>query len=444
MPRVKPEIHYAKTGDISIAYSVGGKGAMDLLLVPGFESHVEFGAEYPPVARFMDRLANFSRLMVFDKRGSGLSDRGVEPTIEGYVADAIAVMDACGSERAAVLGVSEGGSTALLFAATYPERTSALIVYGGWARSARADDYPIGFPGDQLLGSANYVADRWGTGVGLRGWAPSIGDDEAAREWWAQFQRMAASPRDVRRGMSAYASMDVRPALRAISAPTLVIHRKGDLMVPVALGRYVADNIEGAQYLELEGSDHFIFTENADMIIDAIEEFLTGSRSSPEPTRKLATVLFTDIVGSTERASTQGDQAWRALLERHDSMIRRTLARFSGREIKTTGDGFLAVFEGPTAAIRCADAIRGGAIGLGLEVRVGIHTGEIELMGEDIGGIAVHIARRVADLSDPGEIWVSSTVPGVVVGSGIQFDERGSRILKGVPGSWSVFAVAEL
>lgn len=441
---MNPEIRYAQAGDLSIAYSVMGGGPLDLLMVPGFESHVELGWQYPPVASFLGRLASFSRLIMFDKRGSGLSDRGVEPTIEGYVADAKAVMDACGSERAAILGVSEGGSTALLFAATYPERTSALIVYGGYARVARAEDYPIGFPADQLLESANYVADRWGTGVGLRGWAPSIGDDETAREWWAQFQRLAASPRDVRRGMSAYASMDVRPALPAISAPTLVIHRKGDLMVPVALGRFVADNIEGAEYLELDGSDHFIFTENAGMIIGAIEEFLTGAQSSPEPTRRLATILFTDIVGSTERSAALGDHAWRSLLERHDAMIRRALARYLGREVKTMGDGFLAVFDAPTAAIRCADAIRGGAQGLGLAVRVGIHTGEIELIADDIGGIAVAIARRVADLPGQGEILVSATVPGVVVGSGIQFREQGSHSLKGVPGKWSVFAVESL
>jgi pimeloyl-ACP methyl ester carboxylesterase len=441
---IKPEIKYARSGELSIAYSVVGNGPTDLVLIPGFESHLEMGWDYPPVARFLERLARFSRLIVFDKRGSGLSDRGVETTIEGYMADTIAVMEACGSQQAALVGVSEGGSTALLTAATHPELTSALVVYGGFARLATAADYPMGFDVDGLLASANYVADRWGSGVGLRGWAPSLGDDPEAREYWARFQRLSASPRDVRRAMSAYATTDVRHALAAITAPTLVIHRKDDLMVPVAMGRLIADNVPGARFIELEGRDHLFFTENADLIVDEIEEFLTGARHGPEPTRRLATVLFTDIVGSTERAAAAGDQAWRALLERHDAMIRRTLARFSGREVKTTGDGFLAVFEGPTAAIRCADAIRGGALAIGIEVRAGIHSGEIELIGDDVGGIAVHIAQRVSSLSGANEILVSGTVPGLAVGSGIGFTDRGERTLKGVPGEWPIFAVDAL
>ncbi|MFY9614765.1 MAG: adenylate/guanylate cyclase domain-containing protein [Candidatus Dormiibacterota bacterium] len=411
------------------------------MLVPGFVSHSDAAWDFPPIARLFERLGTFARVVVFDKRGTGASDRGVELTIEGYVADLKAVMDACDLKQPAILGISEGGSAALLFAATYPERTSALIVYGGYARLATAPDYPLGATSEQLLASADYVAERWGTGVGLRGWAPSLGSDDESRRFWGQFQRLAASPRDIKAIMSAYAFLDVRPALGAISAPTLVIHRKGDIMVPVALGRYIADNVSGAKFLELEGSDHLFFAGDPDQIVDAVEEFLTGARHAPEPTRRLATVLFTDIVGSTERASSLGDETWRTTLERHDAMVRRALARFSGREIKSTGDGFLAIFEGPTAAIRCAESIRGGAMGLGLDVRIGIHTGEIELMGDDVGGIGVHIASRVADLPGPGEIWVSATVPGVVVGSGIEFAERGSHTLKGIPGTWPIFAV---
>jgi pimeloyl-ACP methyl ester carboxylesterase len=437
---VTPEIRYARNGDISIAYYVRG-GGPDLVLIPGFVSHAEAAWEYPPLARMLKRLSGFSRLIAFDKRGTGLSDRGVEHTIEGYVADVRAVMDACGSAQAAVFGVSEGGATALLFAATYPEHTSALIVYGSYARLAAAPDYPLGFDPGRLADSARFVSERWGSGVGLNSWAPSLAGDASARRWWAQFQRLAASPRDVRTIMSSYAQTDVRPALQAISAPTLVIHRRNDKMVPAAIGRYVADHVTGARWCEIDGTDHFVFTDNADALLDEIEEFLTGARHAPEPTRKLATVLFTDIVGSTERAASLGDGAWRSLLERHDSMIRRALMRFSGREIKSTGDGFIAVFDGPSAAIRGAEAIRDGASALGLDVRAGIHTGEVELLGDDIGGIAVHIARRVADLPGPGEIWVSGTVPGVAVGSGIEFDERGSHTLKGVPGTWPVFAV---
>jgi pimeloyl-ACP methyl ester carboxylesterase len=440
---VEGEIRYAKSGDISVAYNSFGTGDIDLLVVPGFVSHVEASWENPDIARFYRRLASFARLTLFDKRGTGLSDRGVgHSTIEDYAGDAGALMEAAGSERAAIMGVSEGGSTALLFAATYPERTSALIIYGSYARLAFSEDYPIGFPVDRLLAGAEHVSEQWGTGMGLEGWAPSLADDERSRQWWAQFQRLAASPGDVKAIMSAYASIDIRRALPAISAPTLVIHKKGDRIVPVEMGRFLAKNIPGATYLELPGMDHLPWTEEPEAIIGEIEEFLTGVRHAPEATRKLATVVFTDIVGSTQLAASLGDRAWRDLLERHDGMIRRSLTRFTGREVKNTGDGFLAVFEGPTAAIRFGEAIRGGALALDCEVRMGIHTGEVEIIGEDIGGIAVHIARRVADMAGPGEIWVSGTVPGIVAGSGIQFREQGAKALRGVPGEWPLFAVS--
>lgn len=435
------QVRYARNDDVSIAYLEIGEGPLDLLILPGFVSHLEVSMEHPPIARFFRRLASFARVILFDKRGTGLSDRGIDHSMDLYAADARAVMDAVGSQRAAVLGISEGGATALLFAGTYPERTSALIVYGGFARVAEAHDFPIGLPADLLLRTAEYMSSKWGTGVGLAGWAPSLAHDEDQRQWWARFQRLSASPRDVKMIMSAYSSIDVRHALPAISAPTLVVHRKDDVMVPVDLARFVADNVAGAKYLELEGADHFVFTGNSDAILDEIEEFLTGVRRGPEPNRKLATVLFTDIVGSTDRASSVGDSDWSDLLGRHDSMVRRALVRFTGHEVKTTGDGFLATFEGPTAAIRCADSVRDGATGLGIEVRIGIHTGEIEVTESDVGGIGVNIARRVCDLAGPSEVWVSATVPGVVVGSGIEFQERGAHSLKGLPGETPLFSV---
>lgn len=440
-----PEMHYARNGDISLAYWVIGEGPFDLVVIPGFVSHGELAMENPLWARFIKRLASFSKLIFFDKRGTGLSDRGVTPvTFEEYVGDVSAVMDAAGSERAALMGISEGGPTAITFAATYPERASALVLYGTYARVLEGADYRIGLPREQLAHTAEHIVEGWGTGVALKAFASSIGDDPRAREGWARLQRMSAGPGDVRAIMNSYYLIDVRHALPTVSIPTLVAHRKGDRLVPVELGRYLADNIPGAKYVELDGSDHFFWTENADAILDEIEEFLTGVRHGPEPTRKLATTVFGDIVGSTEHAARIGDGAWKEVVQRHEAMVRRNLDRFSGREVRMLGDGFLAVFEGPTSAIRSANAIRDGASGLGLDVRLGIHTGEIELIGDDIGGIAVHIAHRVSDLAGPGEIWVSGTVPGVVVGSGLVFQDRGGHALKGVPGEWRLFSVERL
>lgn len=442
---VGPEMRYTRNGDISLAYWVMGEGAFDLVVIPGFISHFELAMEDPLVARFVNRLASFCRLVFFDKRGTGLSDRGVAPvTLEDYVGDVAAVMDAAGSERAALMGISEGGPTAIAFAATYPARASALVLYGSYARVLEDTDYPVGLPRELVAQGAEHIVERWGTGVGLNAFAPSIGDDPRAREWWARMQRMAAGPGDVRAIMNSYYLIDVRYALPTVSIPTLILHRKGDRLVPVELGRHLADKILDAKYVELDGSDHFFWTENAGAILEEIEEFLTGVRHGPEPTRKLATTMFGDIVGSTELAARVGDSAWRELLQRQDAMVRRTLDRFSGREVKTLGDGFLATFEGSTSAIRCAGAIRDGATGLGLGVKLGIHTGEIELIGDDIAGIAVHIAHRVADLAGPGEIWVSATVPGVVAGSGVEFLDRGAHGLKGVPDEWRLFSVERL
>ena len=437
-----PEIRYAKNGEIHIAYMIYGEGPNDLVWVPGFASHIELVQEHPFAAKGRQRLGKFARVIAFDKRGTGLSDRGhaVAP-LEDYANDVGIVMDDAGVERAAVLGISEGGSIAALFAAMFPERVSALIIYGGWPRIVQAPDFPIGIPSDMLAQFIDYLAGNWGTPVGLDRFAPSIKDDPEMQEWWARYRRLSASPSDVRAMLQMYSTLDVRDILPTIRVPTLVLHRKGDEVAPVEAGRYLADHIPGARYVELEGTDHMMWTQTPDQIVGEIEEFLTGARQAPELTRKLSTVLFTDIVGSTETAAGMGDKAWRELLQRHDAMIRRALESSSGREIKSTGDGFLAIFDGPSAAIRSAEAIRGGASGLGLTVRAGVHTGEIELMGDDIGGLAVHIARRVGDLAGSDEIWVSGTVPGVAVGSGIEFEERGTHSLKGVPGDWSLFSV---
>jgi pimeloyl-ACP methyl ester carboxylesterase len=435
------DIRYARSGDVSIAYTVTGAGP-DLMLIPGFVSHIDSGA-IPKADEFSEKLARFARVIAFDKRGHGLSDRGVGITsLEDYVSDVRAVMDATGSTNAALLGVSEGGATASLFAAMHPDRVRALIVFGGFARLAAAPDYPIGLPPESFESAADYVSERWGSGVGLSMWAPSVRDDPEMREQWARFQRMAASPADVRATFRSYASFDVRDILPAISAPTVVMHREGDVAVPVAVGRYIADHIDGARFVELPGADHFIFTGDTDAVVGEIEEVVTGTRHAPVATRRLATVLFTDIVSSTETAAGLGDAAWREVLIRHDAMIRRALDRFGGRAVKTTGDGFLALFDGPSAAIKCGEAIKGGASGFGIRIRAGIHAGEVELIGDDIGGIGVHIAKRVADLAPADETWVSSTVPGLAVGSGIRFDERGTHTLKGVPGDWLLYAAA--
>jgi len=433
------DIRYARNGDVSIAYAVAGTGP-DLVLIPGFVSHIDSGA-LRQADEFFEKLTRFARVIAFDKRGHGLSDRGIGmSSLESYVSDVEAVMDAAGSTSAVLLGVSEGGATASLFAAMHPDRVRALVIFGGFARLAAAPDYPIGLPPESFESAADYVSERWGTGVGLSMWAPSVRDDPEMREQWARFQRMAASPADVRATFRSYATFDVRDALGAISAPTVVIHRTGDVAVPCEVGRYIADHVAGARFVELPGSDHFIFTEDVDSIVGEIEEVVTGTRHAPTATRRLATVLFTDIVSSTETAAQLGDAAWREVLIRHDGMTRRALDRFGGRTVKTTGDGFLALFDGPSAAIKCGEAIRGGASALGLRVRAGIHAGEVELIGDDIGGIGVHIAKRVADLAPPEELWVSSTVPGLAVGSGIRFDERGAHALKGVPGDWLLFA----
>jgi pimeloyl-ACP methyl ester carboxylesterase len=436
-----PETRYAKSGDINLAYQVVGVGPPDLVYVPGWVSNVEANWEEPGYARFLGRLASFCRLIAFDKRGTGLSDRVSElPTLEERMDDVRAVMDAVGSERAALFGVSEGGPMCALFAATYPERTSALVVYGTYARRGPDSDYPWGRSQEAQDRFLREIAEGWGGPVALADRAPSMMDDERFVRWWASYLRQSASPGAVLALTRMNYEVDVRVVLPSIHVPTLVLHRDGDRVMRTAEARYIAEHVPDAKLVVLPGDDHLPWVGDQDALLDEIEEFLTGVRRGPEPDRVLATVLFTDIVGSTERAAEIGDRRWRDLLEQHHAIVRRALSRFRGREVDTAGDGFLATFDGPARAIRCALSIVEDVRRLGLELRAGVHTGECELVGEDVRGIAVHIGARVASQAAPGEVLVSSTVKDLVAGSGIRFDDRGERDLKGVPGPWRLFA----
>ncbi len=434
-----PATRYAKSGDVNIAYQVVGEGPLDLVLVPGFASHVEHAWEDPSLARFLRRLASFSRLILFDKRGTGLSDRVSVtelPTLEQRMDDVRAVMDAVGAEQAALLGVSEGGPMSTLFAATYPERTTALVAYGAFAGRVGLPPSP-----EQVQPFLDAIERNWGQGFGIGLFAPSMANDESCRQWWARYERLALSPGAAVALVRMNMEIDTRHVLPAIRVPTLVLHRAGDRMVSVEQGRYLAEHISKAKYVELPGDDHAPWIGDQDAILDEIEEFLTGVRHGPDPDRVLATVLFTDIVGSTQRAVELGDRRWRDLLDGYYGVAHKELGRFRGREVKTTGDGFLATFDGPARGIRCACAIGDGARQLGIDSRAGLHTGECEVMGEDVGGIAVHIGARVAAEAGAGEVLVSSTVKDLVAGSGISFQDRGIHALKGVPGDWRLFAV---
>ncbi len=439
---MEAETHYADSGGVSIAYQVHGNGPLDLVLVPGFVSQVELLAEEPGVARFFRRLTAFSRMLVFDKRGQGLSDRpGRPPTLEEAMDDLRAVIDAAGFERPALFSVSEGGPMSALYAATYPSEVSALVLFGTFARMLETPDFPPGISDEALDRWGEMIRRDWGGPVGLSLWAPSrVGDREFER-WWARLLRQGTSPSGAVALMELYREMDVRSVLPAIDVPTLVLHRGGDRMVSAAQGRYLAESIPGARYVELPGDDHLPFASDLDEVLEEVEEFLVGSRGAAESERALATILFTDIVGSTEKAAQLGDRGWRQLLERHDATVRRQLALHRGREVKTMGDGFLATFDGPARAIRCAAALREEVAGLGIEVRAGIHTGEVELIGDDVGGMAVNIGARIGALADAGEVLVSSTVRELVVGSGLEFADRGVRTLKGAPGEWRLFAI---
>jgi pimeloyl-ACP methyl ester carboxylesterase len=435
---MQPVTQYAKSGDVHIAYQVFGDGPINLVMVPGFVSNIENYWDEPDLARFLRRLGGYARVVTFDKRGTGMSDRVAElPGLDQRMDDLRAVMDAAGMEQAALLGISEGAPLSVLFAATYPERCRALVLYGSFSR------FSYWFPSAEALAAFfDYVEQSWGTGSSVQRFAPSRANDAAFQRWWGRNERLGASPAAVKALMRMNSQIDISGILPAVRVPTLVIHRTGDKTVSVEGGRDMAAHIPGARLIELSGIDHIYYVgENAGEIFDAIEEFLTGSRSPVPIDRVLATVLFTDIVGSTEKAAELGDKRWRNLLDDHHATIRRNLARFRGHEIKTTGDGFLATFDGPARGVRCAQAIADEIRPLGIEVRAGLHTGECEMIGDDVGGIAVHIGARVAALAGAGEVLVSSTVKDLVAGSGLRFGDRGVQSLKGIPGEWSIFAV---
>lgn len=439
---MSPPIRYAKSDDVDIAYQVVGDGPTDLVFVAGALTNLEVLWEDPDYRRFCERLGTFTRLLLFDKRGMGLSDRVRIGTLEQRMDDVRAVMDAAGSESAALMGVSEGGPLSMLFAAAHPERTRALILCGAEVKEETTDDWPWGEATRAEFEQAmdlERVIERWGKGLSTDYLFPRRRGDEAFRNWFGRLQMQSATPNDAVAFMRMAFEIDVRHVAPSVKVPTLVLHRTEDPVCHVENARWLARAIEGSRYLELPGNDHVPWADQ-DEILAETQEFLTGVREPAEPDRVLATVLFTDIVGSTEHAQALGDRSWRDLLERHHAVVRNELTRFRGREIDTAGDGFFAAFDGPARAIRCALAIRGAASELGLELRAGLHTGECELLGEKIAGIAVHTGARVAARAGPNEVLVSGTVRDLVSGSGIAFEDRGEHELKGI-GPRRVFAV---
>jgi len=439
-----PAVQYARSGDVDIAYQVVGDGPRVLVFVQGWVSNIEYFWHEPSGARFLRRLSSFSRLIMFDKRGTGLSDRvAIDelPTLEQRMDDVRAVMDHAGVERAALLGVSEGGPMCILFAATYPQRTEALVVIGAYARRLSAPDYPCGATPEEYEVFLRSIQEGWGGPVGLEVRAPSMLDDDGFRARWATYLRMSASPGAAYALTRMNGEIDVRHALPAVGVPTLIVHRLGDRSLPVEGSRYMAERIPGAKLVELPGDDHLPWVGDQDEILDEVEGFLTGVRRGADPDRILATVLFTDVVRSTEHAATLGDKRWSDLLARHHMAVRRELERWRGTEIDTTGDGFLATFDGPARAIRCACAARDAVHELGIDIRAGLHTGEYEIFGSTIAGLTVHTGARVAALAGPGEVLVSSAVKNLVAGSGIELGDRGEHELKGVPGAWRIYEV---
>jgi class 3 adenylate cyclase len=413
-----------------------------VILVPQWLSNIEQYWDNAAAAYFLRRIASFSRLIMFDKRGTGLSDPvpGAQ-TLEERMDDVLAVMDAVGSKRAVLFGPSEGGPMAALFAATYPDRCVSLILYGACARWLEAPDYPQGRPAERVHAYGQRWIDGWGTGASLSVLAPSLAADERFRRWWGRFERHSVRPGMVAPIFAALGALDIRPVLPAIRVPTLIMHRRGDRLIDVANGRYLAASIPGARYVELEGEDHIYFAGDSDALLDEVEEFVTGSRGSHEPDRVLATVMFTDIVSSTEKAARLGDRRWHDLIANHDRLIQDRILDYRGRTIRTTGDGVLATFDGPARAIRCALSLLDAGRGLDLTLRAGLHTGECHLDGQDLAGVTVHIGARIASLAQGGQVLVSGTVRDLVVGSNIPFEFRGVQALAGVPGEWRLFMV---
>ena len=440
-----PPVRYAANGDIHLAYRVHGDGPIDLVIVGGAFSNLDVLWEIAEYRDYTDRLASFARVITFDKRGMGLSDRVRAGTLEERMDDVRAILDDLGSQSAALVGNSEGGPMSMLFAATYPERTRALILCGAEIKEEITEDWPWGESTRQEFDEAmqmDRLLERWGKGLGLQYFIPSRKDDARLRELWGRLQVQSASPHDAVAFMRMAFEIDVRHVVPTITTPTLILHRAGDLICHVENGRWLASHLPNAKYVELPGENHIAFIDGDD-ILDELREFLTGVREPEEPERVLATVLFTDIVGSTERARELGDRRWRELVDRHHDVVRNELVRYRGHEVDTAGDGFFATFDGPARAIRCARSIVDDVHGIGLDIRAGLHTGEVELAGDAVRGIAVHTGARVAAQAGAGEVLVSQTVKDLVAGSGIEFAERGSRELKGLPGKWRLYAVSQ-
>lgn len=443
---MRPTTHYAKNKEgQSVAYQVIGDGPPDVVFIPDWVTNCEIMWEEPTLARFLDRLASFGRLICFDKRGSGLSDPvplGAVPTWEEWMHDVGTVLDAVETDRAAVIGHGDGAQMALLFAATYPHRTSALVLVDTYARRRRAPDYPCGMPPEIAEQILELILTTWGTGEISHQGAASLASSPSFVEWRGRYERLSMSPGQFKNVYPLTYELDFRPVLATIRVPTLVLHRADNPYVLSDNGRYLADHIEGAQFLEVPGADHFFHAGDLEALLGPVQEFLTGTKHVPVEDRVLATVLFTDIEGATEHTARLGDRAWADLLARHHATVREELARFRGREIDNAGDGFFATFDGPARGVRCGLAIRDAVRSLGLEIRAGLHTGECELIGEKVGGIAVHIGARVMDAAKPGDVLVSRTVKDLVAGSGLQFRGRGLHQLKGIEGEWELFAAA--
>jgi class 3 adenylate cyclase len=447
----RPQTNYAKSGELHIAYQVVGDGR-PLVVSDQWFGNVDAQWDFAPMRRFLERLGTFARLVLFDKRGTGLSDpvpMRAAPSLEEWMDDVRAVLDDAGIDRTAVLCGVGATYLGVLFAATYPERTTALVIVNGYPRMIRTEDYPWGRTREEIRAYVDRVQQRWGSGGTMEFLAPSLLDeDEETRRAFGRYERQWASPGAYAALTSTREGNDVRHILPAIRVPTLVVHRSGTRSASVSVyplpsgaGRFMAEQIPGAKFVELPGDDTYLWAGDIEPVVGEVEEFLTGARHVPETDRVLTTVLFTDIVASTERAAELGDAAWKQLLSKHDELIRAELERFRGREIDAAGDGFLASFDGPARAIRCAEAMRDAVRGLELDIRAGLHTGEVEIAGERIRGIAVHTGARVAAVAGAGEVLVSQTVRDLVAGSGIEFEDRGVHSLKGVPGEWRLFAV---
>lgn len=438
-----PRTHYARCGELSIAYQVIGEGPHDLIIIPGFAWHIEHLWNDPGYHRLMRGLSDFARVIAYDKRGTGMSDPvSAAPSLDERMDDMLAVLDTAGSQRATIVGVSEGGPIGTMFAASHPERVERLVVYGAFVCRPDRDDAPGAERSGERWEGAETVADHWGEGRLVEVFAPSI-NTPTMRRAAGVLERVSMSPAMARANLAANWGIDIRPVLPTVRVPTTVLHRRDD-SVPIEHGRYYAEHIRGARMIELEGQDHWPFVGDVDAIVGEIEEFVTGARASHDTDTLLATVMFTDIVGSTERAAEIGDNAWRGVLREHDELVRRQVLAYEGREIKHLGDGFLCLFDRPARAVRCATRIASDAAELGISIRAGVHTGECERRGADIAGLAVHIGARIGALAGSDEVLVSSTVHDLVLGSGIKFNSRGRHTLKGVPGEWHLFAVADV